>query len=231
MRGRWALAAAAVLALVVVGGIGGLTMRAVAGVSHSTVVKTKTVTKLCVYIDHTHKGSSYGDVSTSPRYGNKICIAGKQGPAGDSSVITWNKTVATATSPQGAKRKVTGSLSGGTVLATVGPFTIRGYCTTGDGYINAATRVVSGQAGSSFTRGGTTDAGTFNSGASEQASESASSNDPAVADWANESDSGDFSVSTADNKTAFTGSANDGVYMNGADGPNCSFSGYVVLEK
>ena len=47
-----------------------------------------------------------------------------------------------------------------------------------------------------------------------------------VSDYQN----GDFQVSTADQKTAFTGFASNGVYLNGADGPACSFQGYVVLE-
>ena len=60
MRGKWALAAAAVLVLVVVGGVGGLTMRAFAGVAHTTI-KTNTVTRFCVYVDRTNGGDSYGD--------------------------------------------------------------------------------------------------------------------------------------------------------------------------
>jgi hypothetical protein len=91
MRGKLALAGAAVLALVVVGGVGGLTVRAFGG---TAAVKTKTVTKLCVYVDRRDGGDSYGDYSADPTYGNKVCITGKRGPAGDSSVITWNKTVA-----------------------------------------------------------------------------------------------------------------------------------------
>ena len=60
MRGKWAVAAAVVLALVVVGGVGGLTMRAFAGTSHTKVV-TKTVTKLCVNcLAPLEKGSELG---------------------------------------------------------------------------------------------------------------------------------------------------------------------------
>jgi hypothetical protein len=42
---------------------------------------------------------------------------------------------------------------------------------------------------------------------------------------------GEFSVSTADQKTAFTGFATNGVYIQGPTGPACSFTGYLVLEK
>src|SRR5262249_1625367 len=146
MRGKWALAAAAVLALVVVGGVGGLTMRAFAGTARTTVTKTKIVTKLCVYVDRTNGGDSYPHVSVKPKYSHKICIAGKRGPAGanglagpsgpavpagpsgppgaagNTSIITWNKTVAT---PIGLPLR-RGGPPPGTTLATAGPFTIIG---------------------------------------------------------------------------------------------------------
>jgi len=233
MRGKWALAAAAVLALVVVGGVGGLTMRAFAGTAHMKVV-TKTVTKLCVYVDKTDGGDSYGDLSVVPKYNHKICIAGKQGPAGDSSVITWNKTVQDVTSPPTAKRKAGGGLPvGATDLATVGPFTVIGVCTGSDGVANAVTDIVSAQNGSSMTWGSTTyNLGNFASGDFNQASVPASSNDPADPVFAGEGSAGEFSVSTGDGTTAFTGSANNGAYLTGTEGgPACSFSGYLVMEK
>ena len=185
-----------------------------------------------MYVDRTDHGDSYGDYSASPKYKHRTCITGKRGPAGDSSVITWNTTVATAAEEQGAKHKVSGGIPAGAItLATVGPFTIRGYCTTGDGVVFADTDVVSGQDGSSFAWDDTVDAGNFNSGNDEEASNSASSDDPSDPDFANENSTGDFSVSTADQTTAFTGFANNGVFLNGADGPACSFTGYLVLEK
>jgi hypothetical protein len=229
MRGKWALAAAAVVALVVVGWVGGLTMRAFAGVAHSAG-KTKTVTRLCVYVDHRDKGASYGDLTVRAKYGHKTCIVGKRGPAGDTSVITWNKTVAVGGTIYGAKRKAGGGLQSGAIdLASVGPFTVRGYCETSEG-TSAVTDVVSGQDGSSFAWGDNYYSGDFNSGNDQQASNPAngSSQNP---DFVNEYSSGDFSVSTGDQKTAFTGFANNGVYINGPEGPACSFTGYLVLEQ
>jgi len=224
MRGRWVLGAAAVLALVVVGGVGGLTMRAFAGVNHSTA-KTTTVTRLCVYVDRKDAGDSYGDLSTQAKYGHKTCIVGKRGPAGNTSVITWNKTVATPSVPTA---KHFGSSAHFVDLATVGPFTVRGYCSAPDN-TEAVTDVLSAQDGSSFAWGDNYLPGSFNSGNDQRASNFAdgSSQNP---DFVNEYNSGDFSVSTADQKTAFTGFANNGVYMNGADGPACSFTGYLVVE-
>ena len=226
MRSKWVLAAGAVFALVVLGGLGGLTMRALAGTTRVTITDTKIVSKLCVYVDHTNKGQSYGDLSVVPKYSHRVCITGKQGPPGDTSVITWHKTSVASSPPPVGKP----GLQAGTVdLAKVGPFTIRGYCSSGEG-ITAVTDVISGKDGSSFTWNGNVYAGSFNSGNDQQASVPAngSSQSPAFED---EQDYGDFSASTGDGSTVFTGSANNGVYLNGPNGPACSFSGYVVLEK
>ena len=227
MRGKWAFTGVAVLALVVVGGVGGVTMRAFAGTAQTKIV-TKNVTKFCVYVDHTNGGDSYGDVSTLPKYMNRTCIVGKRGPVGDSSVISWNKTVASG-APPAAKRSKDG-FAGNTVdLAKVGPFTVRGYCSAPEG-VEAMTRVVSAQDGSSFTWNDNSYPTTFNSGSTLQASNPADGSSQAPA-FANESNEGDFSVSTNDQKTAFTGFATNGVYIQGASGPACSFTGYLVLEK
>jgi len=228
MRGRWALGAAAVLALVVVGGVGGLTMRAFAGVAHSAA-KATTVTRLCVYVDRKDAGDSYGDLSTQAKYGHRTCIVGKRGPAGkpgDTSVITWNKTVAT---PAVAGTKRFGVAQHFVDLATVGPFTVRGYCSQGEG-VQAVTNVLSAQDGSSFAWDDSVYAGSFNSGDNRQASNTSygSTQSPG---FATEYGNGEFSVSTSDQKTAFTGFATNGSYIQGPDGPACSFIGHLVVEK
>jgi hypothetical protein len=227
MRSRWGLAAAAVLALVVVGAVGGLTMRAVAGVSHNKVV-TKTVTKFCVYVDHTNPGDSYGDVTVLPKYKNRVCIAGKRGRAGDSSVVTWNKTIATAGAPPAARRKAGGS-SGTVTLAHVWPFTVKGHCVSGED-VEAYTTVVSTENGSSLAWAYTSDPGSFDFGQEARVSNSAHGL-PLAPDFQTEHGNGEFSVSTSDQKTAFTGFATNGVYIQGQGGPACSFTGYLVLEK
>ena len=225
MRGKWLLAAGVVSALVVVAGVGGLTVRAFAGVAPRTVA-TKTVTRLCVYVDHIHKGISYGDLSVVPKYGHKVCIEGKRGPAGGSSVITWNKTIAT---PASVVAKPYGVPAHVVDLAKVGPFTVRGYCSAPDN-VQAVTDVISAQDGSSFAWGDNYLSGDFNSGNVQRASNYANgyTDNP---DFVNEYGSGDFSVTTGDQKTAFTGFANNGVYIDGPTGPACSFTGYLVLEK
>jgi hypothetical protein len=89
---------------------------------------------------------------------------------------------------------------------------------------------VSAQNSASFAWDDEVRAGDFNSGDDERASNAAvgGSQDP---DFVTEYENGEFSVSTADQKTAFTGFATNGVYIQGADGPACSFTGYLVVEK
>jgi hypothetical protein len=226
MRGKFVLATAAVLALIVVGGVGGLTMRAVAGVAHATT-KTTNVTKLCVYVDRTNGGDSYGDYTAASKYGNKTCIVGKRGPAGNTSVVTWNKTVASAPAPPAAKRRAGGFTGNTVVLAKVGPFTVKGYCALG---VNAFTNVASAQNGSSLAWATSTYAGDFNSGNEVRVSNTATGSSGAPA-FVTEYQNGEFSVSTSDQKTAFTGFAANGVYIQGPTGPACSFTGYLVREK
>jgi hypothetical protein len=232
MRGKWAVTAGAVLALVVVGGVGGLTVRAFAGTAHTKVVK-KTVTRLCVYVDHKDKGASYGDLSVVPKYDHEVCITGKRGPAGNTSVITWNKSLTTAGSPPpAARRKTGGQISGPTTidLATVGPFTVRGECWASDGVTTAVTDIISAQDGSSLSWDDSSWEGNFNSGSDAQASNDAVNNNPSNPTFVGEDYSGEFSVTTGDGATAFTGSASNGSYLNGAQSPPCSFSGYLVVE-
>ena len=220
------MAAGVVLLLVVVGGVGGLTMRAFAGTAR-TVIHTKTVTTYCVYVDREHGGSSYGDLSAVPKYKHKVCITGKRGARGDTSVVTWNRTVAESSSPPSAGRGQI--LPAGVDLATVGPYIVRGYCISGEG-VEAITHVVSAQDGSSFAWDDSVYAGSFNNGNTRQASNPAfgSTQNPG---WQTEYSNGDFAVSTGDQATAFTGFANNGVYINGPEGPACSFTGYLVKEK
>ena len=89
---------------------------------------------------------------------------------------------------------------------------------------------MSAQDGSSFAWDDSNYAGTFDNGNTRQASNPAfgSSQSPA---WVTEYSNGDFAVSTADQMTAFTGFANNGVYIDGPEGPACSFTGHLVVEN
>jgi hypothetical protein len=222
-RGKWILATAAILAVVVAAGLGGLT-RAYAGVSH-LMGTTTTVHKLCVYVDRTDPPASYGDLSVVPQYGHRTCIVGQRGAAGDTSVVTWNKTVATPAVPS-AKRF--GSSAHFVDLATVGPFTVRGYCDGGEG-VGAITTVVSAQDASSLAWDDSTHNRNFDNGNIYAVSEYAVGNvqSPALS---TEYRNGEFTVSTGDQATAFTGWASNGVYIQGSEGPACSFIGHLVIE-
>ena len=127
MKGKWVFATGVVLALLFVAAVGGVTVRAFAGVA----VQTKTVTRFCVYVDRHNTGNSYGDVSVIPKYQNRVCIAGKPG---DTSVITWNKTIPQAVGGAPKRFAGLGGIPAGQIeLAKVGPFSLRGACTSGDG--------------------------------------------------------------------------------------------------
>jgi hypothetical protein len=203
-------------------------MRAFAGTTHTKVV-TKNVTKFCVYVDRRNGGASYGDVSVAPKYKNKVCILGKRGPAGDSSVVTWNKTIATPSAPPSVPRKA-GGFSGNTVvLATVGPFTVKGYCAAPEG-VEAYTNVASAQDGSSLAWDDSMYAGNFNTG-NEHGVSNFAFGAPGQPSLTTEYNNGEFTVSTSDQATAFTGWASNGVYIQGADGPACSFIGHLVVEN
>jgi hypothetical protein len=103
------LAAATVAALAVAGTAGAIAFAGVAKkASHARNVasSTKTVSRFCVYVDHTGRGDSNGDLSVVPTYGNKTCIVGKRGPKGGtgakgSTGAAGAKGATGATGPQG----------------------------------------------------------------------------------------------------------------------------------
>jgi hypothetical protein len=227
MRGKWVLVTGALIAIVVAGGFGGLT-RAYAGVKH-WMGTTTTTTRFCVYVDRSSPPDSYGDLTVVPKYGHKTCIVGKKGADGNSTVITWNKTVATPAAPIGAKHRGFGSVQHYVDLATVGPFTVRGYCGSSDG-VYAETDVLSAQDGSSLAWDDSMYAGNFNSGDGHRVSNYANggTDSPSLV---TEYQNGEFTATTGDQKTALTGFAGNGVYIQGSEGPACSFIGHLVIEN
>jgi hypothetical protein len=223
MRGKWLLATAAMVVLVV--GLFGGFARAYAGVSH-WMGKTTTATRFCVFIDRVDPPDSYGDLSVSPKYGNKTCIVGKRGAPGTTTVVPWNKTVATPV-PIDAKHPVNPVHY--VDLATVGPFTVRGYCDSANG-VFAETDLISAQDGSSLAWSDNVWATDFNNGDSHRVSNVANgfSDAPSLV---TEYNSGEFTATTGDQKTAITGFAGNGVYVQGPNGPACSFVGHLVIEN
>jgi hypothetical protein len=226
--------------------------------SHST----KTVTKYCVYVDRKDGGDSYGDLSAVPKYGHKTCIVGKrgsrgakgatgaqgpkgatgatgatgaagatgptgpQGPpgSGSSDLVTWNTTIATAGADFANANTVT--------LATVGPFTIKGYCYlfNGDaGQYVAETYITTSQDGASLDD----EANSPNlNGDFDIASGPVQVGDQAYVDTSGTDWQGaageSLAASNATGSTVITGFPNEG--SQGPSGPNCSFSGYLVKD-
>ena len=101
-------------------------------------------------------------------------------------------------------------------LAKVGPFTVRGYCALSQG-VEAYTDVLSAQNGSSLAWDDSNAVANFNSGDVRQASNAAHGSTQ-TPDFEAEYDNGEFTVSTGDQKTAFTGWATNGVYIQGPMG-------------
>lgn len=265
MRRRWILVATAVAALSVLGTFGAIAFGGVSKAGHANRVShsTKTVTVFCIYVDHTGRGDSNGDLSALKKYGHKICIAGKkgarggrgatgaagtqgpkgdtgtQGPKGDtgaqgpkgatgaagapgsSGMVTWNATVATG-----------GIDDPNTVtLATVGPFTLIGECFGGEG-TSAETDLTTSQDGSFLQWDDEQWDGNFNNDGPYFVSQDANG-DPGGPDWIGptaDDSPNEFAAQSADGSTTISGSPNEGVYVQGPDGPACSFSGYLVKD-
>ena len=96
--------------------------------------------------------------------------------------------------------------------------------------MSAVTRVLSAQDGSSFAWDDNSDPADFNNGESLQASNFANGSIQSPS-FVTEYTNGEFAVSTADQKMAFTGWAANGVYIQGPAGPACSFIGHLVVEN
>ena len=148
---------------------------------------------------------------------------GPQGPAGPSNILTWNTTVATTGASFAAANTVT--------LATVGPFTLTGYCYLSSGQTLAETDITTSQDGASLQDpAGNNPSGDFN------IATGALKVDFAVGDATTKSTNfwgpsdGGFAAESAPGTTIINGFNNDGTYMLGTSGPACSFSGFLVKD-
>jgi hypothetical protein len=151
-------------------------------------------------------------------------LQGKTGAEGNPHTIRWRTSVASAGKTIGEPATV--------VLAEVGPFTITGRCYESGTNTAAATYI------------GTTETGSFAQGYSGQGSEEPLtagevlqiSEDTAegntIGHEANfrSPDDGSWAAETADGSLALNGFGTQGVWLQGASGPACSFSGYIVTE-
>jgi hypothetical protein len=147
---------------------------------------------------------------------------GPQGPVGPSKMLTWNTTVATPGADFADAHTAT--------LATVGPFTITGYCYVSSGTTYSETYITTSQDGSSLND---YEGGEFYSGNFDVATgpafigESVGDSGTQSTDFYGPYD-GETAAESADGRTVIDAFENVGTYVLGPSGPACSFSGYLV---
>jgi hypothetical protein len=149
---------------------------------------------------------------------------GAQGPAGPTSMQTWRTTVATP----GASSALPNTV----VLATAGPFTITGEC-----YINGANTTAgtfistseNGVATQGYSGQGLVPMN-ISDGAIQISEDTASGDTATTAEDFRSADDGIWAAENADGSLTLEGAGNQGVYMQGATGPACSFSGYLITQ-
>lgn len=227
-------------------------------VSHTT----KTASTFCFFVDRSNGGDSHGDLSALSKYGNKTCIQGKKGPQGatglagqdgpkgvtgsqgppgaagkpgTSVLVTWNTTIAEAepvTTDTHPGTKVQAVEPNTVTLATVGPFTVIGYCGVEEG-TTAGTELTTSQTNSFLQWDDEQYDGVFNNDGPYDVSLEAFTQNPADPDWvgpSGEAQANEFAAQSADGQTTITGFPSQGVFVEGPDGPACSFSGYLVKD-
>lgn len=109
--------------------------------------------------------------------------------------------------------------AGEVTLATIGPLTVIGFCGS-DGIGDVFAETDDEQFNGDFSNDGL-----------YEASDDAQSDDPSNPQWIGPSafdSANEFAAQSADGSTSITGFPNEGVYVEGATGPTCSFSGYLT---
>jgi hypothetical protein len=164
-----------------------------------------------------------GPAGASGREGpqGKEGAAGKEGVSG---VLRWRTTVAAAGTSITEPATVT--------LAKVGPFTVEGHCYENGTKTAAATYIATTEKGS-FAQGysGRGSESPLEAGEdlqiSEDTAEGLTAEHGAIFD---SPDDGSWGALTADGALSLNGFGSQAVWAQGASGPACSFSGYVVTE-
>jgi len=141
-----------------------------------------------------------------------------------SGLIRWRTTVATAGASSASPNTVT--------LATVGPFTITGHCFINGTNTQAATFISTSQDGAATQ--GYSSRGKVPQNISDgdvQISEDTASGATATNTEAFKGpDDGSWVAQSPDGSLTLDGAGSQGVWMQGASGPACSFSGYLITE-
>jgi hypothetical protein len=153
--------------------------------------------------------------------------AGKEGAAGKegvSGVTRWRATVAKAGKTEAEPEKVE--------LAKVGPFTVTGHCYENGSKTAAATYIRTSEE-KSFAQGYNGEGKEHGMKAEEevQISEDIAEGETATHEATFDSaDDGSWGAETATGSLSLNGFGSQGVWLQGAGGPACSFSGYLLTE-
>jgi hypothetical protein len=163
---------------------------------------------------------------------------GAKGNPGTSVLVTWNTTIAEAEVPpppsgdSPANSKIHAAGPNTVTLATVGPFTVIGYCGVIGG-TTAGTEITTSQTNSFLQWDDEEFDGTFDNDGPYDVSLEAFTDDPSAPDWIGPSaddQPNEFAAQSADGNTTITGFPSQGVFVEGSEGPACSFSGYLVKD-
>jgi len=149
---------------------------------------------------------------------------GDTGPFGVSGVKRWRITVAVPGPSSSVPNVVT--------LATVGPFTITGECYISTTKTEAGTFISTSENGV-FTQGYSGQGlqpQNISDGAVQISEDLASGTTATTTPAFDGPDDGSWAATTPDGQLSLNGFGNQGVYLQGASGPACSFSGYLVTE-
>jgi hypothetical protein len=150
--------------------------------------------------------------------------AGSGGSSASGGLVRWRLTAATA-----------GTADAPTIvtLATVGPFTVTGECfSDGSGNTQAGTYIQTSQDGAaveSYSAGESVPLD-VSDGAVEVDDTFASGDTASNEEDFEGADGGSWAAESAGGSVALQGLGAQGVWMQGASGPACSFSGFLVSE-
>jgi hypothetical protein len=147
---------------------------------------------------------------------------GASGGSG-SGLVTWRTTVQTAGASPSAPAIVT--------LATVGPFTITGECySDGQGNTDGGTYLQTSETNSSVEDNGEYTPLSASDGPTDIDTTDASGTTVGNEEDFEGADGGTWAAESANGSIAIQGLAAQGVWMQGASGPACSFSGFLVSQ-
>jgi hypothetical protein len=174
------------------------------------------------------------DSASHANTANRATIATTAGTAGNATTATvannlagltrWRTTVATPGASSAAPNVV--------ALAAVGPFTIIGECWIAGSNTDAATFIRTSAAGSAtqgYSGMGLTPFGPTD-GTKQISEDTASGNTATHAERFLGPDDGSWVAETPDGSLTLDGFGAQGVYMQGASGPACSFSGFLITQ-